>query len=287
MSLFSLMRMFTIRFRMLGAIAVVLCLLGMLGMLRIQAMSEEFMAHEFKEVGNMGDLRAALGAIRQHEKDMIIQYEKPEAVKQAHTQWLASLEAAKKVANRFLEGADDEDNAVVRQLVQRLDSYRDQFAHVARQLESGGYDSATIANRMSGKAVAEFAAADKLAQDLDALLHAEVKASAQAQEKAGTQTKWLFALAVLVTVLVVAPLTGGHLQTAGRGPAHGAGNRWRRFVAKNPYQRARRGRRPAARAGRNAARPGRAGGAGARCQRQHRHGQPGDRQRQPGPVAAH
>jgi len=31
MSLFSLMRMFTIRFRMLGAIAVVLCLLGMLG----------------------------------------------------------------------------------------------------------------------------------------------------------------------------------------------------------------------------------------------------------------
>src|SRR3990167_7438020 len=77
MSLFSLMRMFTIRFRMLGAIAVVLCLLallgsaGMLGMLRIQAMTEEFMTHEFKEVGHMGDLRAVLGAVRQHEKDMI------------------------------------------------------------------------------------------------------------------------------------------------------------------------------------------------------------------------
>ncbi len=213
MSLFSLMRMFTIRFRMLGAIAVVLCLLGllgsagMLGMLRIQAMTADFMDHEFKEVGHMGDLRAALGAIRQHEKDMIIQYEKPDAVKQAHAQWLASLDNAKKVANRFLEGPEDKDNAVARGLVQRLDSYREQFTHVARQLEAGGYDSATVANRMSAKAVAEFDAADKLVQELDGLLHAEVEAAAKAQELAGTQTKWLFALAVLVTVIVVAPLT--------------------------------------------------------------------------------
>ena len=60
------------------------------------------------------------------------------------------------MANRFLEGAEDEDNTIIRTLVQRLDSYREQFAHVARQLEAGGYDTATIANRMSGKAVAEF-----------------------------------------------------------------------------------------------------------------------------------
>ena len=56
MSLFSLMRLFTIRFRMLSAIAVVLGLLGMLGgagmfgMLRIQSMSGDFMVHEFAEV---------------------------------------------------------------------------------------------------------------------------------------------------------------------------------------------------------------------------------------------
>ena len=213
MSLFSLMRMFTIRFRMLGAIGVVLCLLGMLGgagmwgMLRIQAMSADFMAQNFSEVVNLGELRGALGEIRQHEKDMIIQYEKPEAVKQAHAKWLASLENAKKVASRFLEGAEDKDNAVARSLAQRLDSYREQFTHVARQLEAGGYDSATIANRMSSKAVAEFEAADKLVQELDAILQGEVKVSMNGQEQAGTQTKWLFALAVLVTVIVVAPLT--------------------------------------------------------------------------------
>ena len=218
MTIQALMRQFTIRFRMLSAIAVVMGLLGMLGgagmlgMFRIQAMSADFVAHEFKEVGHMGDLRAALGTVRQHEKDMIIHYEKPAAVKKAHTQWLTSLEDAKKVANRFLEGAEDEDNTIIRTLVQRLDSYREQFAHVARQLEAGGYDTATIANRMSGKAVAEFEAADKLVQELAALLRAEVEASEKAQMDAGTQTKWLFGLAVLLMIVVVVPLTWFNMQ---------------------------------------------------------------------------
>lgn len=54
MNLFSLMRQFTIRFRMLGAIAVVLVLLGLLGgagmfgMFRIYSMSEDFMNSSFR-----------------------------------------------------------------------------------------------------------------------------------------------------------------------------------------------------------------------------------------------
>ena len=78
MDVFALMRRFTIRFRMLGAIAVVLALLallggaGLLGMFRIHAMSEDFMANSFAEVSHMAELRGEMGAIRQHEKDMII-----------------------------------------------------------------------------------------------------------------------------------------------------------------------------------------------------------------------
>jgi len=213
MKLFSFMRQFTIRLRMLGAIAVVLGLLsllggaGMLGMFRIHAMSEDFMAHSFAEVGFMAELRGEMGAIRQHEKDMIIGYEKPEAVKAAHAKWLASLEQAKKVAGKFLEGEEDSDNPVVRNIVARLDSYRDQFGHVARQLEASGYDTATIANRMSGKAVAEFDQADKLMAELDAVLRAEVGKSVEQQGQVSQQTKWLFALAVLITVVVVVPTT--------------------------------------------------------------------------------
>ena len=213
MNLFSLVRQFTIRFRMLGAIAVVLVLLGLLGgagmfgMFRIYSMSEDFMNSSFQEVGYMAQLHSEMGAIRQHEKDMIIGYEKPEAVKAAHTKWLESQEKAKKVANQFLQGEEDVDNAVVRDIIKRLDSYKEAFAHVARQLEAGGYDTATIANRMSGKAVAEFAEADKLMKQLDEVLRAEVQKSVAEQQGVSNQTEWLFALAVLITVVVVVPLT--------------------------------------------------------------------------------
>ena len=213
MNLFSLMRQFTIRFRMLGAITVVLVLLGLLGgagmfgMFRIYSMSEDFMNSSFQEVGYMAQLHNEMGAIRQHEKDMIIGYEKPEAVKAAHTKWLESQEKAKKVANQFLQGEEDVDNAVVRDIIKRLDSYKEAFAHVARQLEAGGYDTTTIANRMSGKAVAEFAEADKLMKQLDEVLRAEVQKSVAEQQGVSNQTKWLFALAVLITVVVVVPLT--------------------------------------------------------------------------------
>ena len=213
MNLFSLMRQFTIRFRMLGAITVVLVLLGLLGgagmfgMFRIYSMSEDFMNSSFQEVGYLAQLHSEMGAIRQYEKDMIIGYEKPEAVKAAHTKWLESQEKAKKVANQFLQGEEDVDNAVVRDIIKRLDSYKEAFAHVARQLEAGGYDTVTIANRMSGKAVAEFAEADKLMTQLDEVLRNEVQKSVAEQQGVSNQTKWLFALAVLITVVVVVPLT--------------------------------------------------------------------------------
>ncbi|RYF07682.1 MAG: HAMP domain-containing protein [Comamonadaceae bacterium] len=213
MNLFSLMRLFTIRFRMIGAIGVVLVLLGllggagMLGMFRIHAMSENFISNSYAEVGHLAQLRGEMGAIRQHEKDMIIQYEKPEGVKQANTQWLAALDRAKQVAVRFERLSGQSDTNFAQDIVKRLDSYRDQFAHVARQLEAGGYDTATIANRMSNKAVAEFAEADKLLVALDTRLRAEVDGVIQNQNRVSKQTQWLFILAVVITVAVVVPLT--------------------------------------------------------------------------------
>lgn len=135
----SLMRGFTIRVRMLGAIGVVLCLLGllggagMLGMFRIHAMSEEFIGHSFSEVSAMAELRGEMGNIRQHEKDMIIQYEKPEGVQKSHAAWLESLDRAKKAAARFQDGGQDKDNQAATDIVKRLDAYRTQFASVARR----------------------------------------------------------------------------------------------------------------------------------------------------------
>ncbi|MFT8162370.1 hypothetical protein, partial [Salmonella enterica] len=82
----------------IGAIGVVLALLGllvgagMLGMFRIHAMSQAFIQNEHAAIGHLAQLRGAMGDIRQQEKNMIIQYEKPEGVKEANGQWTAALE---------------------------------------------------------------------------------------------------------------------------------------------------------------------------------------------------
>jgi len=213
MNLLGMMRAFTIRTRMLGAIAMVLVLLGllggagMLGMFRIHGMSQQFMHTSYAKMGYMVELRAELGAVRAHEKDMIIQYERAEEVRKAHTQWLAAIDRVKSVAERFLKDEDPADDAIVSGISERVDRYRQQFEHIARQLEAGGYDTATTANRMSSKAMAEVAEVEKLIAQLDQLLRQQVDAMAAEEQGVAEQTQWIFVAAVVLTVLVVVPLT--------------------------------------------------------------------------------
>src|SRR5256885_13807787 len=89
----------------------------------------------FRSMGYMVELRAELGAVRAHEKDMIIQYERAEEVRKAHTQWLAAIDRVKSVAERFLKDEDPADDAIVSGISERVDRYRQQFEHIARQLE--------------------------------------------------------------------------------------------------------------------------------------------------------
>jgi len=213
MNVFALMRGFTIRLRMLGAIAVVLVLLGLLGgagmwgMFRIQDMSQDFRQTSYTKAQHLSQLRASLGLVRQHEKDMIIQYENPERVTKAKESWLKGLEQVKAVSQKFVGEVSDADDALVQELMQRMDNYQKQFEPVVRQLEANGYDTATIAYRMGNKAMAELVEVDTLVQKLAQVLQDEADAAQRNESEAATQTQWLFLLSVVITVLVVAPLT--------------------------------------------------------------------------------
>ena len=213
MNAMMLMRLFTIRFRMLGAIAMVLCLLGLLGagglwgMARIQDMNHEFQHGPFEEVKHLSHLRATMGLVRQSEKDMIIEYERPHEVEKAYARWKESLEQAEQLIRLFLQGEEDADNPVVRDLSARLKVYAQVFEPTARQLMSSGYESATTANRLSQKAIAEMTTAQALVQQIESILQKEVEAEMQAQEDAANTTRQLFMVALALAVIVVVPLT--------------------------------------------------------------------------------
>ena len=213
MSLLEMMRGFTIRTRMLGAIGVVMVLLsllggaGMLGMFRIQDMSQEFLSNAFVKSGHMAQLRTELGGIRSSEKDMVIQYEKPEEVRKAYQQWVMFIDKSKVTLGKFVTDQNAQDAQLTKSIIGHIDAYRKLFEPVARQLEAGGYDSATTANRMSGKALAEVMEADKLLAQLDNLLREQANALAAAERDVADQTRWMFVAAVILALVVVIPLT--------------------------------------------------------------------------------
>ncbi|WP_313077486.1 methyl-accepting chemotaxis protein [Melaminivora sp.] len=213
MNFLALMRMFTIRTRMIGAIAVVMALLlllggaGMLGMLRIHAQSQAFIAQPHASVALLGQMRDQFARMRQAEKDMVIHYESPADVRAARAQWEGGLDGAMKLVADFGLVLPQKDHELIIGLAQGLQSYREEFAKVAQQLEEGGFETATLASRASAPAAAQFDVAGGHMQELDKRLAAEVQEAIAEEDRIAQWTKWLFVLAVLLSAAVVVPLT--------------------------------------------------------------------------------
>jgi methyl-accepting chemotaxis protein len=209
----TLMRRFTIRFRMLSAIGVVLLLIGSLGatglygMTRIQGMSEAFMNQSYAMVGRLADLRASMNMTRRHEKDMIIQYEKPEAVTATFAKWQATLIETEKAASSLQTGMQHDSQTKVKQVVQLMAAYRDLFTPIARQLEQQGYDTATVAARLSGKALLKFDEAETLLAQIETVLRKNVESAVQEQANVAKQVELLFAVVTVLGLVFVVPTT--------------------------------------------------------------------------------
>jgi methyl-accepting chemotaxis protein len=219
MSLMSMMRLFTIRFRMIGAIAVVMGLLsllggaGMFGMVRIQALSQQFIDTAFADAGNLSRLQHDLGQVRIDERDLIIQYEKPEEIAQTAKHWKTNLQNAREQARKFLNADNDKVIGAARHILEQMDRYEKACENLISELGAGGVPSATVGAVMAQSAGAEFSSIQKHLQVLEDEVQKEAGAALQEQEASSKSTTTLFAAAVLLTVLVVVPLTLMNMQS--------------------------------------------------------------------------
>ena len=143
--LFALMRQFTIRFRMYAAIGVVLVLLllvggaGMFGMFRIHQISGKVINESLDAVDRVSKLRLEMALARQHEKDMIIQYEQPERVAETRTRWEASATRIEQALNELSQTLQGEQKDQIAKAVEHFKQYHNLFAHLSRQIESSVY----------------------------------------------------------------------------------------------------------------------------------------------------
>ena len=219
MNLQILMRSFTIRVRMLGAIGVVFALLalvggaGLFGMLRVQHASTDILGNAYGQFQALTTLRSEMNLVRRLEKDMIIGYEKPEVVKELHVKWQDGLNRTAAAVVAFAALAGDQDKTLLAEVGKRVQAYGAAFEGVARQLEASGYDNATVANRVGRQAVASFDEAEKSLTRLDSSVQARLDQSGQSGQAVVRQTEVMFAVALLLAALIVAPLTILNMQS--------------------------------------------------------------------------
>ncbi|MBI5925751.1 MAG: Tar ligand binding domain-containing protein [Aquabacterium sp.] len=209
---YAAMRGFTIRFRMYSAIAVVLSLLmlvggvGLYGLLHNQSAGEEYRKGHFAEVGELSQMRAAIGHLRIHEKNALLNAGNAPAVHKDLQAWQEALKAVRSATDKMLDGEEDEDNVIARKLLAQLEQYQKALESESGNLSSGAL-SAQDALAKLGPVLAVADQFELRTQEIDKVMELELAHADQDQLDTVRYTIALFAGAVILSILIVGPLT--------------------------------------------------------------------------------
>jgi methyl-accepting chemotaxis protein len=198
---------------MRGAIGMVLALFalvgvtGLLGGRHMARLNDEFMDKSVHEVRAVGNIRTSLAEVRQHEKNMVIDYEDGVAVLKHREKWAKALDDVKKAVGALLEGEEDADNELARAAVKELDAYAADTQRVLEQIQNGAYDNARTADKMLARAKEHVRKVEGNVLEIEKIVDGESRAT-QAEFAQSMRTIFTVFIAVLgLTVLVVVPLT--------------------------------------------------------------------------------
>jgi methyl-accepting chemotaxis protein len=209
----ELLRRFTIRARMNGAIAMVLLLFGLVGLTgllggsHLVELNSHFMQHSVAEMRNVATMQQQLGEVRRYEKDVVIHYEKAAEVDKAMLAWRDALVATEQAMNNILRGEEDEDNPLARKAIAALTDYAKACAPVFRQTRNGAFDNATAVNRQLERAKEHVHLAEQMVAGIDEIIRKEAEVTRGEFIDTMRTVLWAFAAVLGVTVLVVVPLT--------------------------------------------------------------------------------
>ncbi|MGQ0596582.1 methyl-accepting chemotaxis protein [Aquabacterium sp.] len=212
MNMFSLMRGFTIRFRMYSAIAVVLGLLllvggvGLYGLLHNQNTGEAYRNSHFAEVNELSHIREAMGHLRLHEKNILLHAGNAAAVNKEFDSWAEAIKTAQSLSSEMLKGEEDDDNPIVRKLQAQLSDYQKMMDSERGNLASGAMNSQDALSKIA-PAIALADQLEQHTQAIDKIMDKELAEADKEQHDTVRHTIALFAGAVILAILIVAPLT--------------------------------------------------------------------------------
>jgi methyl-accepting chemotaxis protein len=211
----KMMRSFTIRTRMLGAIAMVVTLLalvggsGLAGMFRIQSLSNSFVENTFTQSNHLIALQDHYGDMRRFEKDLVVNYDNKQETERFKKEWLEALRLMKAELKSAQDGGLNAEGAgYVATAIKRVDAYEAAFNAVIRQIESGsGIESVAALHKTTAAAQEEAHGAETALEELQRIVLAAAQAEQNSMEKSASNTLMAFGAALAVALVLVVPLT--------------------------------------------------------------------------------
>ncbi len=208
-----LMRGFSIRVRMVGAIAAVLGmfavvgLVGVIGGLRIKSLNETFMAQSVGDIEAVGQIRQHLAQVRLLEKQMVIDHEDSTKVKLSQDAWLVAIDATRASLTALQGPAGLTVGPLAGEALGLIDGYVKNSQTVLANILGGNYDNARTADRMLGRAKADMAQAEQRVDQIAKGVAARVGSTQAAFRATMQQVLLAFAATLAAVLLVVVPLT--------------------------------------------------------------------------------
>jgi len=209
----ALLRGFTIRLRMIGAIAMVLALLatvgatGLWGMFRAKAQGRELVEHTLTGLGALNVLTKATGDLRRYEKDIAINAADKAKVADYRQKWDKALDLAKKNAQVLTDLYDGQPDQIASQMATLLEAYAAATRPVLAKAADGGFENAAAMNEQLGEAKKAAHAAETSLASLDQAMSAQSAKEGEAVDATSNLALVIFGAMLGVAVLVVVPLT--------------------------------------------------------------------------------
>ena len=214
MSFNSLMRRFTIRFRMLGAIVVVALALGLIGAIGVAAqlyansITTALITGDVASIAEIARLQQAMSNLRLNEKDMVIQYENSVEAGRYKEAWNVSftqINTSIKALTPLLPL--DEQRTQLVQVQADLQQFRTEFDPMAKMLEGMKYPSAQVAAANIGKLDPIYEKAQGILLKLAGELQLATETNQQQLQTTVQRVVWLIAGVTALVLATIIPLT--------------------------------------------------------------------------------
>jgi methyl-accepting chemotaxis protein len=214
MQLNTLMRRFTIRFRMMGAIVVVALALGLIGAIGVSAqlysnsITTALIARDVASIAEIARLQQAMSNLRLNEKDMVIQYENSVEAARYKDAWNVSyvqINTSIKALTPLLPL--DEQRKQLVQVQTDLQQFRTEFDPMAKMLAGLQYPSAQVAAANIGKLDPIYEKAQAILVKLASELQLATETNQFQLQTTVNQVVWLIAGVTGVLLVIIIPLT--------------------------------------------------------------------------------